>query len=283
MRLIAIGAIVLSACSISGGSGADTWSASTVPALPLPANIVVVGDFGSATESEYEVADSIKDLAKVLPLTAFVTTGDNFYSDDIEDIWLAPYGWLEGTDTELLASWGNHDIESESRQRLVTEYLGAPGRAYSVSFGSVLLIVLDSNDVGNESQRRWLVSELEGSGGLSIVVFHHPAFSCGYHGTTEVVVESWVPLFEEHGVDLVLNGHDHDYQRFEREGVTYVVTGGGGRALRPLRQCPTGTPEPLVSTDQHHHYVVLTLSADGISGRTVAADGTEIDAFMIDG
>jgi Icc-related predicted phosphoesterase len=254
-----------------------------VPALPLPANIVVIGDFGSATTSEYQVADSIIELAEVLPLTAFVTTGDNFYSDDIKDIWLAPYGWLEGTDIEILASWGNHDIETETRQRLVTEYLRAPGRAYSVSFGSVLLIVLDSNQVGNESQTRWLEAELEASSGLSIVVFHHPAFSCGYHGTTEAVVESWVPLFEEHRVDLVLNGHDHDYQRFERAGVTYVVTGGGGRALRPLRQCPTGTPEPLASTDQHHHFVVLNLSEDGISGRTLSADGTEIDAFVIDG
>ncbi len=222
-------------------------------------------------------------FAEVLPLTAFVTTGDNFYSDDIEDIWLAPYGWLEGTDIELLASWGNHDIESESRQGLVTEYLRAPGRAYSVSFGSALLIVLDSNDVGNESQTRWLVSELEASSGLSIVVFHHPAFSCGYHGTTEAVVESWVPLFEEHGVDLVLNGHDHDYQRFEREGVTYVVTGGGGRALRAFSQCPVDTPEPLASTDQLHHFVVLNLSEDGIAGRTLSADGAEIDTFAIDG
>jgi len=52
-----------------------------------------------------------------------------------------------------------------------------------------------------------------------------------------------VPLFERYGVKLVLNGHDHNYQRFApRHGVRYIVHGGGGQHLYPVERCPASYP-----------------------------------------
>jgi hypothetical protein len=56
-------------------------------------------------------------------------------------------------------------------------------------------------------------------------------------------VARWVPLFEQYGVDLVLSGHDHNYQRFaSRHDVRYIVHGGGNTRLYPVEPCPAGYP-----------------------------------------
>ncbi len=59
-----------------------------------------------------------------------------------------------------------------------------------------------------------------------MVIFHQPAYSRGTkHGSTRAVDRRWVPILERHRVALVLNGHEHDYQRFtSAAAVTYVVT-----------------------------------------------------------
>ena len=63
-----------------------------------------------------------------------------------------------------------------------------------------------------------------------------PPYTCGGHSGNTHVVRDWVPLFERYGVQLVLSGHDHNYQRFApRNGVTYVVHGGG--AARRSTRC----------------------------------------------
>ena len=72
-------------------------------------------------------------------------------------------------------------------------------------------------------------------------VFHQPAWSCGLHGSTPDVDRLWVPVLERHHTALVLNGHDHDYERFapqtpqgladEARGMREFVVGTGGRNL----------------------------------------------------
>jgi Calcineurin-like phosphoesterase len=85
-----------------------------------------------------------------------------------------------------------------------------------------------------------------------IVVFHHPAWTCGEYRSNAAIVEKWVPLFEQYGVQLVLNGHDHNYQRFgPRGGVTYIVRGGGGSHLYPIESCPASNPTRRFARASH--------------------------------
>jgi hypothetical protein len=83
-----------------------------------------------------------------------------------------------------------------------------------------------------------------------------------------------VPLFERRGVDLVLSGHDHNYQRFaQHRGVHYVVHGGGGQRLYSLERCPRSYPRRVVGREIHGWLYVraragsLTVKAVGPGGR----------------
>ena len=161
--------------------------------------------------------------------------------------------------------------------------LGPPDRWYRRALGEARLLFLDANQVRDPRQAQWLVEQLAGSRDVPVVVlFHQPAFSCSLHGSTPEVVEDWVPLFARFAVELVLNGHDHAYQRFDEGGTTYVVTGGGGAGLYAVDDCPRGTEPPSVWNDSDHHFLVLTSSAGTITVETLAMNGSILDSFELD-
>ena len=70
-----------------------------------------------------------------------------------------------------------------------------------------------------------------------IVVGHHPVFSGGRHGNTKQLVATLKPLLEQFGVRAYINGHDHDLQHIEVDGVHYLTTGAGAEA-RPTGKIP---------------------------------------------
>jgi 3',5'-cyclic AMP phosphodiesterase CpdA len=220
------------------------------------------------------VADAVKEWVEETDASALVTTGDNIYPDgdpeNFEEAWREPYGWVKRADVDVVASLGNHDVEGGESDE-VMNLLGIPHHWYRKRIGNAELFVLDANRVGDSGQTRWLERALRKSRSVwQIAVFHQPAFSCSKHGTTEAVVRTWVPLFEKHGVDLVLNGHDHNYQRFLWDGITYVVTGGGGAQLYGLRACDEDHPERREGDDEEHHFV-------GVFGSTRTLRLTAID------
>jgi hypothetical protein len=81
-------------------------------------------------------------------------------------------------------------------------------------------------------------------------------------------------------VFLVLAGHDHNYQRFEHENATYVVTGGGGRSLYELEPCPDSHPERLAGSAQHN-FVALRQTAGSIEVSALGIDLEIIDQVDI--
>src|SRR5262249_17303689 len=104
---------------------------------------------------------------------------------------------------------------------------------------------------------------------------------CALHGSTVAVDEQWGSLLEGHRVALVLNGHDHYYERFvSSSDVTYVVTGGGGQGLYQRRAVCRGVP-PSKATAQRHHFTAVEIHATTITLTVVADDGTVIDQATI--
>ncbi len=152
-----------------------------------------------------------------------------------------------------------------------------PGRWYRAEVGNVLFIGLDSNDSENPSQVAWLDATLAASEAeWTIVALHHPPFSAGVHGSDAEAREAFVPIFERHGVDLVLAGHDHDYQRSVPIGeTTYVVSGAGAKVRK------TGTADFTAASAATLHFVEVAVWDDRLQLRAVGLDGV-FDSATID-
>lgn len=141
-------------------------------------------------------------------------------------------------------SLGNHERNADHYY----QFFSLPGneRWYSFTFGNALFVALDSNgEFQLESeQTRWLEQTLATSHATwKFVYLHHPPYSSGNHGDSLNIRKAWSPLFEKYRVDIVFTGHDHLYERTypirdgkrdDANGVTYIVTGGGGAPLYPV-------------------------------------------------
>ncbi len=269
------------ALHLTANTPPPTSPTSTTTGNSAPANLLVIGDFGNGSSAEDQVAAQMHQAALATPIDAFVTTGDNMYRTTLSD-WTGPFGWVDDAGIPVYAAWGNHDIESPEREAVVQQALNPPGRWYSERIGPANLVVLDANDPTNPDQLAWLDGTLASlPAGPTMVSFHQPAYSCGGHGNTAEVDQLWVPRFESAGIDLVLNGHDHDYQSFQKSGVTYVVTGGGGAGLRNFSSCKSGTPSPIVSDDSHHHFLLVHVTANSIHVQAITDGGQMLDDFTL--
>lgn len=243
---------------------------------------VAIGDFGVGGTTERSMGAAVQSWTQNHPTDVLLTLGDNDYTaspTSFHDNWVASFGWLG---TRVAGTLGNHDLEVDGG-RYEFDELEMPRARYKRRIGSVDFFLLNSNAVGSAKQREWLRTGLAGSTARwQIVAFHHPPYTCGGHSGSSAVVSRWVPVFERYGADLVLSGHDHNYQRFkEYRGVRYVVHGGGGAPLYSIRSCPASYPTRKVARAAHG-FLYLVASFDAIRGYAVSPSGTVIDRFRVD-
>jgi len=157
--------------------------------------------------------------------------------DDEWGEWFDAGGWLHGMIPSLPAT-GNHEhVDEEDGQGGTTRVLsphwpvqftlpdngpaGMEGTVYYVDFQGVRFIVLNSTEAvyydapdRTEYQAEWLQQVLSNNPNRwTVVTFHHPVVSVARGRDNPSLQEHWQPLFERHGVDLVLQGHDHTYGR----------------------------------------------------------------------
>jgi acid phosphatase len=223
----------------------------------------------------------VRDHELRRPADLLVTLGDNDYTRGVSfaSNWTSTFGWLRGAGVGVAGALGNHDVELD-RGRYQFALLRMPGPYYVRRIKDVELIVLDSNAI-TTAQTRWLKRTLAKRSGLRrIVALHHPPYSCGGHLGHDLVQRAWVPLFQRYGVRLVLSGHDHNYQRFKRKGVTYVVHGGGGAGLYELRPCPAGYPA-RIRARLARGFLQLTVTPSGVDIQVVGLEGKAIDRFRV--
>lgn len=133
---------------------------------------------------------------------------------------------------------------------------------FATTYGNSRFIGFDTNvDYSAGSpQHDWLVREFQSAAYHSatwhVVVLHSPPFTCtAGHSDDALVQRDLVPLFEQHGVDVVLAGHSHTYERYLHHGISYVVTGGGGAPLYELGADVT-PPIRQFGLSVHHYCVV---------------------------
>ncbi len=177
--------------------------------------------------------------------------------------------------TPFLPVLGNHERDSLSYYQ---HFQLPPGggkqgkRWWALHYGDVVVVGLDSNARSPQDyhdQLAWARAHLSGPEPHKIVVFHHPVFSsdASYGPGAEGLQKLWHPAFAELGVDLVCNGHAHNYERIERDGVTYLVVGGGGANLYPLS--PQRVGGSVVGVEGWHFYVAVRADIEGITVRVI--------------
>jgi 3',5'-cyclic AMP phosphodiesterase CpdA len=245
-------------------------------AAPPDVHLLVVGDIGDSGRRLEELAAVVAGLDRRTNADALLLLGDNVYPsgdpDRLPDTVFGPFGPVLAAGTDLLAILGNHDVAKGHGEAQMAA-LGMEGRWWSRRYGDVLLVGLDSNDPDNPEQLAWLEETLGSTDATwRIVALHHPPYSAGYQGSSTGTRRVFSPVFARHGVQLVLSGHDHDYQRSAPiDGVTYVVSGAGsGRR---------GTGEdPFTAVSwSFRHAVDIGITGDTLLLRAVGTDGRVAD------
>jgi 3',5'-cyclic AMP phosphodiesterase CpdA len=245
-------------------------------------HVAVAGDIGDSGSRLDATAAAIATVGSTTPYDVLLLLGDNVYpSGDpakLADTVFTPFAAVLDEGADLLAILGNHDVRDGNGAPQM-EALGMPGRWWSTTYldGDVLIVGLDSTMVDDPEQRAWLDDTLGVTdASWKIIAVHHPPYSAGYQGSNLDVRTTFGPLFAEHGVQLVLSGHDHDYQRSELiDGVTYVVTGGASGTRR------TGEDDFTAVSFSWHHFVDIGIFADRLVLRAVNQDGRVADEATI--
>jgi len=211
-----------------------------------------------------------------------VQTGDQVADGTIEEQW-EEFFQVAGkvlSETAYYPSLGNHERHGAP----YFKYFDLPAE-YSFEYGNAHFVALDSNRPETEyaEQQEWLRNDLMSHQRAQwrIVFFHHTIHTCvdkpGRRAESLARAARLEPILIAGHVQLVLNGHDHDYQHHEANGITYVVTGGGGA---PLYSVTPDTPYVKMAKMVHHH-CELTVKGKTVSIRAVEPDGTVIDAFTV--
>jgi hypothetical protein len=216
-------------------AGRDVGGGEVVlPDATRPLTFLVYGDTRSGGDIEAAVAAAAARLQPDLVLH----TGD-LVPDGASDAGWADFFAHEApllADVPLYPALGNHEIFRDPDASRFRRYFALPddGRQrlyYHFRFGPAELIVLDGN-APTPTQTAWLLATLEAAERDHVphvfVLVHQPPLSLGDHCGAALDQAAWLPLFEQHHVRAVFAGHDHAYERLERRGVRYFVSGGGG-------------------------------------------------------
>ena len=115
-----------------------------------------------------------------------------------------------------------------------------------------------------------------------VVAFAANAFGAklrmGFCTSAIAPMTALVPLFEKHGVSAAFFGHDHNYQHYLRNGIHYVITGGGGAPLYDVDKPPEGITQKVVSIE---NFVRGNVDSTGLHVEAIAIDGRTLDKFAI--
>lgn len=255
-------------------------------------SFAVLGDNGSGGRQAMAVAERMARTYQATPFGLVALLGDICYYGNLrhrfDTVFRRPLRPLLDAGVGFELAIGNHDTslqfsdEGGDEIEAELELLGTPARYYTTTHGPVDFFYLDSSVPGlygpeAPEQLDWLDDALASSTNQwKVVALHHPPYSSGQHGSTPGAQERLVPLFSRHRVDLVLSGHDHNYERAHpQDGVTYVVSGGG------CKTTPVGRSRFTAVAERALQFLHVDVVDDRLSATCVRADGSVADRFAL--
>ena len=264
--------------------------------------ITAAGDISygvDATDSQRQQMQRVADLITSINPSLALALGDISNEDPVEAtdytvMFDQTWGRFKGI---IRPVPGNHDyLDAGNDASDYFDYFGAISNPtdgyYSYDLGSWHIIAINSNcskiggcSVGSP-QEKWLRADLEANKAkvCTLAYWHHPRFSSGQHGNFTSMEPIWQALYD-YGADIVLNGHDHDYERFALQdptgnaapnrGIREFVVGTGGRGLRTFL---TTQPNSEARDSSSHGVLKLTLHAGSYDWQFSPSDGSFTDS-----
>ncbi len=286
--------VTLVASNANGPSAPATGTITVDPGSTGDPVLVGAGDIADCAETGDSATATLLDG---IAGTVF-TAGDNAYPNGSATDFANCYGPTWGRHkARTIPVVGNHEYQTAG----ATGYYGYFGAAagepdkgyYSFDIGAWHAVVLNSNCAivscsAGSAQDTWLRADLAAHPTTcAVAIFHHPRFSSGSHGSDASVEPFWTALHAA-GVDLILNGHEHNYERFAPQtpagaadptfGIRQFVVGTGGKSLRAIT---TGIANSEVRNGSTWGVLKLTLHASTydfqfvpVAGQTFTDTGT---------
>lgn len=241
----------------------------------------VIGDSGTGDRNQYRLAKAFTDMHERFPYEFVLMLGDNMYGSentrDFQRKFEIPYKPVLDKGIKFYASLGNHD---STNQRMYKLFNMNGERFYTFRpKQGVRFFALDSNYM-DRTQLQWLEKELAQSGSdWKIMYFHHPIYSSGgRHGSDTALREQLEPLFLKYGVDVVLAGHEHFYERLKpQKGIHYFISGGAGK----LRRGDVGGTYTEKAFDTGFHYMIFEIDGDQMHFQTISDQQKTVDSGIV--
>ncbi len=253
------------------------------------------GSAESTVMHKYHAAVARSMLQDTADAAFVLHVGDLVESGGTEAQWcpqlLQPAACVYET-VPIFACIGNHEAAGDPGTP--TEWTGTyfdefffKSRWYSFDYRGCHFVCLDTNnyewfDQSSDAQRVWLSNDLPKWAGKRVFVwFHQPPYSTA-RGGDEYVRTYLVPIFEDpsNDVRMVFNGHDHFYERNEKEGITYVITGGAGAPLNADPWSYPGNPPggaTCLAREGWFHYSRVAVSPTDIGLAATHDSGVPLD------
>jgi acid phosphatase type 7 len=242
-----------------------------------PVRFLAFGDSGGGGSDQYALLEQMYTV----PYDLMIHTGDIAYDsgtiDQYEDNVFGVYADLFRNIPFMPAS-GNHDYRTMQGAPF-RDVFNLPGQEkwYSYDYGRVHFVALDT-EADYSTQAKWLEEDLANTKlPWKILYMHKPMYSSGEHGSDTTLRAKIAPIAEKYGVQLILAGHDHNYERMKpQNGVAYVVTGGGGVGTRSV-----GTSSFTALSVDVIHFVYVEVGLDELVLHAIDATGKEFDSMVV--
>jgi chitodextrinase len=270
-----------------------TPTAGTAPAPSAPFVLAAVGDGADGGSS----ADAVSTLIQSWNPNLFLYLGD-VYDDGTSTEYANWYGGATGTFGRFRSitnpTVGNHEYTGNSAPGYFDYWDNVPNY-YSVNAAGWHIISLNSTGQFNQTaagtaQYQWLQQDLAANAGsCTLVEFHHPLYNVGKEGPAARMSEMWT-LMAANGVDVVLNGHAHNYQRWTAldgsgtpapDGITEFVVGSGGHGIQPFTTTDTRMVAGVDTPATGHGALRMELGAQGAGYQFVNTAGTVLDSGSV--
>jgi chitodextrinase len=270
-----------------------TPTSGTTPAAGSPFIVAAAGDGADGAVNAENVTN---EIAAINP-NLFLYLGDVYLDGTVTEF----YNWY-GTGNYSYSQFlsitdptiGNHEYIGSSAAGYFDYWDNIPDY-YSFDAGGWHFISLNSNSshIGvdiNSSQYAWLQQDLAANANsCTIVYYHHPLFNIGPEGSTTSMSDIWA-LLAQNGVSIVLNGHDHDYQRWvpldangnpSSSGVTEFVAGGGGHGLQTIAGSDSRVAFWDDTNPEAFGFLVLALNTSGANFQYINGSGSILDSGVV--